>query len=1327
MTYSAVLNKKIVLFAAVFFILMINGGYAVSCGDTIYANTVLTSNLGPCTINGILIGANGITLDCKGYTISGDGNFSGNGVDTGSNNVVIKNCVITNFFYGIYSTGSFGNITNNTVYLNNDTGVLVNSGFRNSLTSNNVNNNAHGIWLYNSSNNSATSNTVNSNSNLGIIISMNSSYNNLINNTANSNSKTSPGLITNIIDIGIYITTNSNSNTLINNIANFNDAPANFGYGIVIEDSNNNTLTGNTANSNSKMGIGIYSSNYNIIQNNTFNSNRNRYGIFSNNSNYTVIKNNTANLNEIGILISQGVYNQIINNNASINTMLPFCGFGIQLYLTGNNTIINNIANANCAYGIYFSSGADSNTLINNTFNSNIEGIFISGGSNNVLINNTAMNNNASDFSSGYTGIYLSGPNSLNNLIKNLKTQQNLVSFTYKTDGLYNYVTLKGLTVAQAPQDPANYSNISKYVSATGNSANSWLYLNVSYADSDIPPGIIESTLRIWKYNSSGWTIADGSGVNGVDTANNVVYANITNFGSTFAPLGNNYSVQISNCPYTISNPGKYVLNQNISTTSGTCISINSNNVSLDCKGYKIGGNGTGYGVYAYGSNNDIADCVINNFYDGIFISQANNSYIENNSVTNSAYAGIVNGWESNNTYIIGNILNSNYWAGVFCQGSHYNTSLINNTANSNSLYGFYLTNNNLVKNNTLSSNGYSGLYLVSSSKSTVANNTITNSGSYGIRMLDVSNNTIRDNIIQFNPTGIIYETSTASNYNLVFNNFFRNTVNAYNTWTNYWNTTKTLGTNIIGGPFIGGNYWSDYNGVDTSNPLDRIGDTNLPYTSNGSISNGGDYLPLLPPDTTPPNIAILSPQNTTYYITSVPLTFTASEPASWCGYSLDGNANVTLASCANTTLTSLGYSSHNVIVYANDTSGNMGVSNRVYFTVLAPFCGDGIWQNGEWCGRDCLTAVGSTDMNHDCVVDTLDYLLITEHFGSTSYPSGDLNGDGVVNMKDIAIFVPHYGDFITNCTDAGQYFIDKKGSLSISFNNDTSNIINSTSVTVNSTLYAYIIASDVQNLTSLEFGLLSSPNLIFSGFSASPSLNLIAQGNESRIDIVIQSWQQPVSGPTVIGWATYNVIGTGNGNISIIKNSHFGKLEWSKPPEELYRANFANTLNGSVTVSTTTPNITILSPTNNTSYYKINVSLNFTISNNASQISWIGYSLNNTLNITIPGPVNLTGLANGWNNVTVFANDFTGIMGASNTTYFFYCLGDVSGPTLGVPDGKVDISDVAFVSKRFGASCGDPSPSKPTYDARADMNDDCKIDITDVATVAKQFGKTCK
>ena len=45
----------------------------VSCGDTITADTTLDSDLVDCPNNGIVIGANNVTLDLNGHTIDGDG------------------------------------------------------------------------------------------------------------------------------------------------------------------------------------------------------------------------------------------------------------------------------------------------------------------------------------------------------------------------------------------------------------------------------------------------------------------------------------------------------------------------------------------------------------------------------------------------------------------------------------------------------------------------------------------------------------------------------------------------------------------------------------------------------------------------------------------------------------------------------------------------------------------------------------------------------------------------------------------------------------------------------------------------------------------------------------------------------------------------------------------------------------------------------------------------------------------------------------------------------------------------------------------------------
>lgn len=83
---------------------------------------------------------------------------------------------------------------------------------------------------------------------------------------------------------------------------------------------------------------------------------------------------------------------------------------------------------------------------------------------------------------------------------------------------------------------------------------------------------------------------------------------------------------------------------------------------------------------------------------------------------------------------------------------------------------------------------------------------------------------------------------------------------------------------------------------------------------------------------TAPPRLSVVSPENRAYNVSSLPLVFTATKPVNWSGYSLDDRANVTIDEQA--VLAELSDGNHSVVVYANDTSGNMGYSSIVYFSV---------------------------------------------------------------------------------------------------------------------------------------------------------------------------------------------------------------------------------------------------------------------------------------------------------------------------------------------------------------------------------------------------------
>ena len=78
-------------------------------------------------------------------------------------------------------------------------------------------------------------------------------------------------------------------------------------------------------------------------------------------------------------------------------------------------------------------------------------------------------------------------------------------------------------------------------------------------------------------------------------------------------------------------------------------------------------------------------------------------------------------------------------------------------------------------------------------------------------------------------------------------------------------------------------------------------------------------------------------------------------------------------------------------------------------------------------------------------------------------------------------------------------------------------------------------------------------------------------------------------------------------------------------------------------------PRISILSPVNQ-AFNESGVSLVFTVN---KPVNWMGYSLDGQDNVTVTGNATLSGLTNGLHNVTVYAKDTFGNVGASETVSF--------------------------------------------------------------------------
>lgn len=405
------------------------------------------------------------------------------------------------------------------------------------------------------------------------------------------------------------------------------------------------------------------------------------------------------------------------------------------------------------------------------------------------------------------------------------------------------------------------------------------------------------------------------------------------------------------------------------------------------------------YGIYLHESvNNIIAGNVITNVLSGIVIeNSSNNNVISANNVTNCGSG--ISIFSSSNNQLSNNIMSNTYNFAVYgTELSHFvNDVDVSNTISGKKIY-YLISNSDLViepsafpdagflalvnctritvQNLELAKNGQGavlafttgakltqnhvtnndiGIALYSSYSNVVSGNNVTNN-IRGVQLSKSStSNSISANSITNNEDGIFLFGSPANSIsgnnitnsnigigfssslnNIIYNNrFINNRRQVYD--SNMDNALVSISMNQWDfGYTLGGNYWNDYNGTDTKSGAgqdhpgsDGIGDT--PYVVYG---NNRDKYPLMSYGWLPV-IYIVSPENKTYGVSNVSLTFTVfnvSKPISWVRYSLDGQANVTLT--GNTTLTNLSEGTHSITLYTIDADGKTGTPQTIYFTI---------------------------------------------------------------------------------------------------------------------------------------------------------------------------------------------------------------------------------------------------------------------------------------------------------------------------------------------------------------------------------------------------------
>ena len=629
---------------------------------------------------------------------------------------------------------------------------------------------------------------------------------------------------------GIWLVSSSN------NTVSGNDATANHN-GIALDLSSSSTISDNRITSNPDDGIALDSSSNNTVSGNNITNSGEGVALDSS-SNNTVLGNNITNSAD-GILLASSPSNTISGNNITNN------GNGIFFVLSLDSTVSSNNLAPSSSYGTELVFSSSYNTVLGNNIINNTNGIVLTPpASGNIIYHNNFVNNTVQastngsaniwddgyptggNYWSNYTGTdFFSGPN------QNQIGSDGIGDTPYRiaannTDDyplMRPWVPFEGQTIYIRPDGNIDPSGAS--IQRKGD-----LYTLTSEITSNTDGIIIQKSNVI--IDGAGYTLSrsgnmDGLGLN-LTGVNLVIIKNVT----------------ITNFSY-----GIWLVSSSNNTVSGINVVSSDGDISLDSSsnntfsGNNITANNNGYCIWLNSSSNNTfsGNNVTSNFNYGIVLgSSSSYDTVSGNNITNNLY-GIQLALSSNNN-VSGNNIANNDWGIELDSSCSYNTVSGNNVS-SNNYEGISLwwdSSYNIISGNNVANNRQ-GVLLYSSSDNAVSGNNITNNV-YGTELLWFSNsNTVSGNNVANNTYGIEFGSpSTPSNGNIIYhNNFVNNTVAAYTDGcVNVWDD----------GYPSGGNYWSNYTGIDEKSGQgqnltgsDGIGDTPQVIDENNT-----DYYPLM-------------------------------------------------------------------------------------------------------------------------------------------------------------------------------------------------------------------------------------------------------------------------------------------------------------------------------------------------------------------------------------------------------------------------------------------------------------------------------------------------